>query len=264
MKRSFAALAAIFGMALICIYCAAADEKIPKLSDVPDDLGDTKVVELNQRRVELLKERAQLKAKVIKHEEEAAEKGTSAATDLHHEGDVLRTQKQAHIEASKKFNQDVAAAAASAGIQPADKEALQLMQQRLEVNRSRAKAFAAWKLGVYLLESGQTGEAIGYLKEARQFYADPNSHENEALNRLIYDPQKQQEVRSDLFLSAMFPKYQSQAEVVLDALDYGKGNWDQSVKYLEVVGHIDPKNLAARDALNYVRGITTEERSRKR
>ena len=268
MKHSFLAIALAVCTALICANSvnsfAADEEKIPALSNVRDSLSDKVVVELNQRRTDLLKQRADLKNEIMEHENEKAEKNTPNESALKQKGDELRAKKKKHIEDSKKFNQDVAAAARVAGLDQADQDAVRLMKQRMEVVRSRAKAFAAWKLGAFLLGAGQTDEAKVYLKEARKFYADPDSHENDVLNRLIYDPQEQKEIRSDsAFLNEMFPPYGSQAEAVLDALDYGRGDLDQSIKYLTVAGQADPKNLNVRDALNYVRGIAASEQSKK-
>jgi hypothetical protein len=140
------------------------------------------------------------------------------------------------------------------------RDAVSFMKGRLAVARSRAKAFAAWKLGAYLLDNHQTDLAVQYLKEARRFYTDPDSHEYDALNRLIYDPRAQEPM---LFLNEMFPTYGSKAEAMLDALDYGNGDWDESVKYLEIAHQANLNDLAVRDALNQIQGIVAAEQNKK-
>jgi tetratricopeptide (TPR) repeat protein len=139
--------------------------------------------------------------------------------------------------------------------------AASFMKERLAVTRSRAKAFAAWKLGAYLLDNHQTDLALQYLKEARRFYADPDSHEYDALNRLIYDPRAQEPMS---FLNELFPADSFKAEAMLDALDYGNGNWDESIKYLEVAHQANPNDLAVRDALNYMQGIVAGRQDKGR
>ena len=139
----------------------------------------------------------------------------------------------------------------------ADQAAAELMKQRLAVLRSRAKAFAAWRLGAYLLgREGHKDKAVSYLQEARRFFADPDSHENDALSRLMYDP-SQQEPGS--FIHDMFPVYGSRADALLDALEYGNGDWDKSLEYLTVAHEADPNDLAVRDAYNYLQGMAPGE-----
>ena len=164
----------------------------------------------------------------------------------------------AYEEALKKAQSKNKAAVASS---KDTRNAVDLMKKRLAVTRSRAKAFAAWKLGAYLLDNHQTDLAIQYLKEARRFYTDPDSHEYDALNRLIYDPRAQEPMP---FLNDLFPESNSKTEVILDALDYGNGNWEESVKYLEIAHQANPNDLAVRDALNFMQGLAAGRQDKGR
>lgn len=249
--RTFALAVCLLSTCFTCV--AGVDDIVPRLLQVPDDLAEEKVVALNQRRTELLKERSALKKLIKDHDAKDVTKGTQEEKQKYNEeGATLDRLKLAHIEATNKFNRDVERAAGAAGLRQLD--------QRWEVARSRVQAKAAWILGVYLMRHGKTDQAIPYLKEARQFYRDPDSRENELLNRFIYDPREHQEMRREaLWIEEVVPPYESRASAILDAMDYGRGNWEKSIQYLESARQADPQNLVVRDALNYLQGIAAAD-----
>lgn len=116
-----------------------------------------------------------------------------------------------------------------------------------EAPATRAKADAAWTLGMYLSNKGDYAGATKYLRETQQFYSD--GIDNRLLNELI-DNMKNLESIEDIC-----PSYPTKANAILDALEYGKGNWQRSLKYLEAAHEADANNLHVRDALNYLEGL---------
>ncbi|MCH8807824.1 MAG: hypothetical protein IH986_17300, partial [Planctomycetes bacterium] len=116
-----------------------------------------------------------------------------------------------------------------------------------EAAATRAKANAAWKLGLYLSEKSDYAGAVNYLKETQQFYS--KGYKNKLLNELIDN------VKNLAPIEDRYPIYPTKAEAILDALEYGKGNWQRSLKYLEAAHKVDPNNLPVRDALNYLETV---------
>ncbi len=119
---------------------------------------------------------------------------------------------------------------------------------RYRAARVRAKGEAAWNLGLYLSEKSDYKATVRYLKEARSLIQDDLS--TQLIGKLIANvrtlPAKPIEE---------FPIYPSKAEAILDALEYGKGDWGASLRYLEVAHKANPSNLPVRDALNYLQGL---------
>ena len=118
----------------------------------------------------------------------------------------------------------------------------------LDAVRVRAKGNAAWGLGLYLAEKGDYDGAVHYLNEARPAF--PGVVERDILDKAIAN------VRDLGGEIPGFPAYRSKADAILDALEYGKGDWDASLRYLEVAHDADPNNLDVRDALNYLQGLS--------
>lgn len=118
----------------------------------------------------------------------------------------------------------------------------------LDAARVRAQGNAAWGLGLYLAEKGDYDGAVHYLKEAREPFRD--GLEREVLDEVIAN------VRNLGDEIPGFPVYRSKADALLDALEYGKGDWNESLRYLEVAHNADGSNLPVRDALNYLQGLS--------
>lgn len=113
----------------------------------------------------------------------------------------------------------------------------------------KAKARAAWGLGMYLTDHGEYDQSIRYFKEAREYFSDDTSMEGSLLNQVLSD------VRALSPGPPEFPIYQSRAHVILDALEYGNRDWDKSYDYLETAYRADPYNLTVRDAMNYFEAL---------
>lgn len=116
-----------------------------------------------------------------------------------------------------------------------------------EAPATRAKANAAWTLGLYLSDKGDYVGATKYLRETQQFYS--KGSDNRLLNKLIDNMENLAPIEH------RYPSYSTKADAILDALEYGKGDWQRSLEYLEAAHKVDANNLPVRDALNYLEGL---------
>ena len=276
----FAIAAAIF------LWPAAASADINEPSEIPSTLSDRN--DLVLQRSSLMKEVKALEKKIAKHNVKCGQipenspnvaKCQSNYARILSEIDAYQSRLRPYeLELAKAVNLELMKPPEKSDLRDAvaelpkttpskdseaDKAAVELVKQHLAATRKKAKAFAAMDLGAYLMDyKGQKDLAISYLKQARQFFSEEQNPDlNEALNRLIYDKERQESLPS---VHDWFPVYESKAQAVLNALDYGNGNWDESVKYLEVALQADPTNLAVRDALNYTKGIAATGESKNK
>ncbi len=51
------------------------------------------------------------------------------------------------------------------------------------------------------------------------------------------------------------PAKSARAYIVMDALEYGKGDWDRGVRFVRLHLRADPENRELRDALAYIEGL---------
>jgi len=128
--------------------------------------------------------------------------------------------------------------------------------KRVVTARAKGRRNAAMALGNHLLNSGDLARAIVYFKEARKGFS-PDSSSYSLLSDQIASP-------GDFTPIPELLLYQSKGEAILDALQYGDGNWDRSIRYLKTANKADPKNLFVRDALNYVQGMTVYAEQQKK
>jgi hypothetical protein len=129
--------------------------------------------------------------------------------------------------------------------------------------RQRAKASAAFSMAMHLSGNGRFKQAIDFLHQALE--ADPqcqncieelarhmklvNDHlQRERVLKAIYDH------KANLF-SRLEPSWHNQADYLLDALEYGVGDWHASLSYLETGVEAEPDNLPLRNALEYLKGL---------
>jgi len=257
---------------LVFLFCPAIfAQEIEKADSVPSDISDTDYQDLVQRRQTLDERRETLTGKMDTFNAacgSVSSDNTAQVDQCTHDRQDLISKiddyKRDLVEYEKEILKARSAATKKVPLnnQEADKAAVEIVKQRLETVHKKAKAFAALNLGAYLMDyKGQKDLAISYLKEARQFLSEERDPDlNEALIRIIYDKERQESLPS---LHDMFPIYQSKVQAVLDALDYGNGNWDESVKYLEVAHGANPNDLNVRDALNYVQGFAAVKETKK-
>ena len=123
--------------------------------------------------------------------------------------------------------------------------------RRLSTIRTNGRRDAAWTLGLHLSDYGDNYGAIFYFLEARQDFP-LESYNYRLLGKLI-------ENVNTLGTVNEFPLFHSKADALLDALQYGDGSLDRSVRYLEEAFKANPGNLFISEALNYVQGMSVSE-----
>lgn len=130
--------------------------------------------------------------------------------------------------------------------------------------RDERAAETAWWLGVHLAESGKGKQAIGYLREAQHYYngaggRDPTMKHiiEKDIKELTANPRsgifKTQPTKGRLLTHYTNAK---KIDIVFDALEYGKGDWNLSIRYLRSASQADPKNVKITRALEYVKGLS--------
>lgn len=155
---------------------------------------------------------------------------------------------------------------------------LQFSRQRLEqtdpegwsrIYRTRRQEVAAARaemLASHLSEAGRPKVALPYLEEARAVYRKLNSW------RVPYLENRISEIRTsrsspptrrtdDGRPITIYTNASSQTQIVLDAVEYGKGDWSRSVAFLETALSADSENPKLFGALNYVRGLSAADTS---
>jgi hypothetical protein len=122
--------------------------------------------------------------------------------------------------------------------------------------QQRAKAEAAVKLALALSDDptkAHDARAIAYYREARAILSD---RDYGYIDQSIQDIQTGISLRG--WLVGKPPLYASRGEAILDALQYGHGNIDASVRYLEDANRYADDRLAVRDAYNFLQGMRAE------
>ena len=105
------------------------------------------------------------------------------------------------------------------------------------------KAQSSIMLGALMTGQGDYDKALSYLREAQKLRPDDLGIKK-AIGYTLYLRDK----KSGMVAS---PK----AGAILDALEYGKGDWQASTNYLKDWYRMDPENLPVRDALNFTEGM---------
>ncbi|MHA1547063.1 MAG: hypothetical protein ACTSUY_11680 [Alphaproteobacteria bacterium] len=129
------------------------------------------------------------------------------------------------------------------------------------IRRHDAAAARAEMLGLHLSQAGQGRAAIEYLEEAWAYYQtmDPK--------RAPYVAREIARLKANPAANVLAPdkgegpltiytNVSSQTAIMFDAMEYGKGDWSRSIRYLEAAHGADPENKKIFGALNYVRGLS--------
>ncbi len=121
--------------------------------------------------------------------------------------------------------------------------------------RRRAAGRIAWKLGLHLIDKGDTAAAEPALRRAQQALSDGGNAEDIKVIEQMLQWIEVGRPFLNVDRRGQF-KDRSKADLILDSLEYGEGNIDNSLRFLEEIRRTEPANLAARDALNYVQGLS--------
>lgn len=114
----------------------------------------------------------------------------------------------------------------------------------------RARGEAAWKLGLALTENPRgehDARALIYLHDAREVLRGSDYH--------LIDEYANAVRAKSINREPLMSMFDSRANAILDALQYGKGNLDDSLRYLEDARRAEPGNLHIRDAHQYLSGL---------
>lgn len=127
--------------------------------------------------------------------------------------------------------------------------------------REQAAAERSWNLAVATGLTGQTDLAVSLIDEALPYFAENSPELARVLRRQrgeleagTFSPGVEDAVEKAGLL-AFKP---TRADAILDALEYGKGNWDRSIRYLELslAVSLPEEQAKLREALAYVQGLS--------
>ena len=119
-------------------------------------------------------------------------------------------------------------------------------------NREAAAADRAWELGTALLYTGKTKASAELFEEALPYFEEYEPR----TARLIKDRFIPPEPWIAKSMAKTIANPPSKAWAILDALEYGKGDWDRSLSYIETMLTMAPENMELREALAYVQGAS--------
>lgn len=186
--------------------------------------------------------------------------------------DPALTRVRSHLVAG-----DYQAAAAACNKHPQIRHAInafgethQTTQEIISKKRKEAAANAGLKLADHLSEHDSFSAAIVTLRQSAEIFSSLGLIETAADTLWMaesyvgIEPDKAKVTASDpqpFFpigydsKQAYFTKA-SRADLILDALDYGAGDWQRSISYLEIAQKVDADNLMISRALAYVRAAS--------
>ncbi len=178
---------------------------------------------------------------------------------------IRRAQKEAPRDRSLNWlTQEIADIHSQRSLKQKRKE-LELAARRERAEKS-AQQIAAFRIGHSLSAAGGTRNrvlAIHYLNEAYEL----SGRKESLIRNMIRDIRN--EKREDFFsrsLGHSESNFPSKAHVIIDALQYGRGDWNASAAYLHDAQLAFPKNQVISSAiheLSVIRKRTQEERSSK-
>lgn len=177
--------------------------------------------------------------------------------------DAEARYQAARLEAAKAGDQEIHRAADDAAVwarslRAARDEKLAPGRRDAEYRlaRERAAAEHAWDLALKLGEAGERDKALALYDRAAQGFSAVGS------TRMVDVTTKQKRElaaappgpsHSRLYRSFDHHASVTRATLVLDAVEYGKGDWGQSLDYLRLLMVGDPTNTKYAEALDYVR-----------
>ena len=223
MRSVFLKLMATAGlMFLLFTVCGYAQDKPV---DVPNGLPAAFSGNLNTWKYDLQKKLERLTAKIATHNQKCTRVRQGSAEDIEclQNLTVLQREVSAYSNEVREFNRAVMQAiswyrpAAARGEDLKDAPAAKLSEK----SQREVKAEAAFALATLSVQKADYDQALRYLQDART--AKPNDKKiQDAYNYVLSLKNSQMQMKPSL-----------KAEYLLEALDYGKGDWEASIRYLD-------------------------------
>ncbi len=127
--------------------------------------------------------------------------------------------------------------------------------------KNLAGAYAGWSLGLLLMDSDMDATAIQILNTSAQTLArEGETGDSTILFRLINKiPEKEEKNRAWLPSSSIYD-YASEADILLDSLEYGRGDWKRSLLFLELAHKASPGNEKINEAIAHTQALIASQR----
>ena len=121
--------------------------------------------------------------------------------------------------------------------------------------RDQAAAEQAWRLGHAMAARGLSNVAKRFYREAHRFFQHDGGYPGTVIARQRRDLERGRTQRSDDAAEQLATPH-SRTDAVLDALEYGKGDWSRSLEYIRQRRKVLPDDPHLRDAENYLDGLS--------
>ncbi|MEP4886644.1 MAG: hypothetical protein ABJ215_09750, partial [Alphaproteobacteria bacterium] len=146
-------------------------------------------------------------------------------------------------------------AAADERLQPGERDAIYVSL------RDQAEAEQTWRLGWALAVSGaQPERALRLMEQAAEFFYEDDPDGVGAVVTSQLEQITRGEVMRNPSAARLLAQAPSRTHAVLDALEFGKGDWDRSLEYIRERRRILPDNEHLRDAEIYLEGLSAGRR----
>lgn len=192
--------------------------------DVPNGLPVAFSGNLNTWKYDLQKKLGGLTAKIATHNQKCSSVREGSAQDMEclQNLTVLQREVSAYSNEVREFNRAVMQAMSWYLPSSTKREDLKdaSASKPSEKSEKEIKAEAAFVLATLSVKNANYDQALHYLQDART--AKPNEKKFQAAYNYVLS----------LKNSQMQIKKSDKANYLLDALDYGKGNWEKSIEYL--------------------------------
>jgi tetratricopeptide (TPR) repeat protein len=233
---------------LLFAFCGYAQDKPV---EVPNGLPAAVNKTLNTWKYDLQKTLQGLEANIGNHNQKCDRVRRGSAQDMECLQNlvVLQRQVNAYSNEVREFNRAVMQAMSSSPPAWARENDLRDAPASKPLDRSEieARIQAAFALATLFVQKGDYDQALSILQDALN--AKPNDENiQEAYNRVLTLKNRQM---ADIIKGL-------KANYLLDALDYGKGDWEASINYLSKIQTREPNNPAARDALVNLNEVYSE------
>jgi hypothetical protein len=127
--------------------------------------------------------------------------------------------------------------------------------------KNLAGAYAGWSLGMLLMDADMDATAIQILNKSAQALAREGNIEDSTVvyNLLNSIPENDGENQSWLLSPGIYD-YASEADILLDALEYGAGDWNESLLFLNLAHKASPDNKRINEAIAHTQALTASQK----
>jgi len=124
-----------------------------------------------------------------------------------------------------------------------------------------ASAYAGWSLGMALMDADMDATAVQVLSTSAQTLArEENIEDSKTIFRLAHKIQESHGESKDWLPSPGIYDTASEADILLDSLEYGNHDWNRSLMFLKLAHKASPGNERIKEAIAHAQALMASER----